>query len=493
MIVKNRAWAILLLASLLLLAGCKGFWDPIGASYTLSNSGAFTVSTAGATSGNTSTITVTPSSSFSGTVALTCAVTTSPSSATSPVTCSLSPTSVTISSSTAQTATLTASTTSSTTTGSYEITVTGTSGSASATTTVCVTVGTSSGSCSSSSTSGNFYILANTSISGYSLNAGSVTAISGSSYSNNFTGASAIAISPSGNFLYVGATGGIFLYTINTSTGALTQGNSVCSDPTPGAIQVDPSGKWLLDASASGTGTLYACPITSSGTEDTSRSIQSAALAGTTVQPGGIAISPNGTLIAVALESTGTEVFPLTAGSSSPIGSPYSPITKPYGSAGSAVAVAFDPLSRLLYVGETAAFPSSATNSGALRIFTIGTNSLTEFTYTKPYAPSGTGPHAILPIATGGYVYVASWQSGSTGLITAYSVTASALTPLSSTYATGTQPYGLVEDSSSNFLLAVSNSGTTLSAFTIDSSTGALSSPVTDSPVSAPIAIVAVP
>ena len=332
MITTCRVWAswMLVLPFLpvpFLLGGCKGFWDPISSTsdFTLSNSGAISVASPGDTSGNTSTITVTPSTSFTGTVALSCAVTTSPSNASSPVTCSLSPTSVSISSTTAQTATLTATTTSTTTTGSYQITVTGTSGSVSTTTTACVTVGTSSGNCSSASTSGNFYILTNKSISGYSINAGAVTALSNSSFTN-LNQTTAVAIGPSGNFLYVAATGGIFLYTINTSTGALSQGSVSFSDSVPEALQVDPSGKWLLDASA--TGTLYAFPITSSGTEDTSRSAQNLALAGTPAQ-GGLAISPNGALIAVALGSSGTEAFPFTAGNTSPIGNAYSPITSP--------------------------------------------------------------------------------------------------------------------------------------------------------------------
>jgi DNA-binding beta-propeller fold protein YncE len=332
-------------------------------------------------------------------------------------------------------------------------------------------------------------MLSSTSISGYSISSGSMTALSGSSY--KLTGATAIAIAPSGDFLYVATTGGIYVYTIDTSTGALTLGSTVFPDTEAEAIQVDPSGAWLLDASA--TGVLLAYPVTSSGAEDTTRSTQTQTLKSGSVEPGGIAISPNGALVAVALETTGTEAFPFTASNNSaPIGSPYNKILTPYGSGGAAIAVAIDPQSRLLYVGETDAFPSSTTNSGALRVYTIGTNSLTEFTYSTPYAPTGTGPHAILPISTGSYVYVASWQSGTTGVITGYSVTTSALTQLSGTSATGTEPYGLAEDSSDSFVLAASYSGTTLSAYTIGSS-GALGSPLTDSPVSNPIAIVAAP
>jgi 6-phosphogluconolactonase (cycloisomerase 2 family) len=307
------------------------------------------------------------------------------------------------------------------------------------------------------------------------------------------TGASAIAMSPSGNFLYVASTSGITLYTINSSTGALTQGAVIFDDPLAQAIQVDPSGNWLLDASDDGT--LKAYPITSAGIQDTSRSIQTTNLTSnsTTVQPGGIAISPNGALVSVALGTTGTESFTFNESATSPIVSAYTPVTAPYGSSGAAVAVAIDPQSRLLYIGEIAAFNSS-TNSGALRVFTIGTNSLTELSYSKPYAPAGIGVHAILPAASGSYVYAASWQSGAAGEITGYSVTTSALTALSATVATGTEPQSLAEDSNSSYVLAVSTSGTEFDAYTFDSTTtGQLDSSLTGSTASAPIAVVAAP
>jgi 6-phosphogluconolactonase (cycloisomerase 2 family) len=336
-----------------------------------------------------------------------------------------------------------------------------------------------------------FYILSSTSISGHSINAGVLETIDNSTYT--LTGASAIAMSPSGTFLYVAAENGITLYTIDATTGELGQGSvAVFGDQFAEAIEVDPSGTWLLDAS--GSGSLNAYPITSSGTEDTSRSVQSLPLASGSVQPGGMAISPDGTLIAVALGSTGTEAFPFTAGNGSPVGSPYNHIFTPYGgSSGSAIAVAIDPNNRFLYVGEVAAFSNGTTNTGALRVYNIGTNSLTELKYTQPYAPGGTVPHAILPDSTGAYVYVASGQSGSAGIITGYSVSASALTALGGTVATGTGPYGLAEDSTGSYVLGVSTSGTTFDAYTFSATNGQLGTPLTNSTISSPIAIVAVP
>ncbi len=489
---RQARWAALFLAALPFLAGCAGFWDApsTGTNFSLTGSPTSLTFSPGATSGNTSTISVTPANSFTGTVSLTCSVS-GPTNATSPATCGLSPSSVDITGTSALTATLTASTTSSTTAGAYTITVSGSSGSETETTTLCTEVSTSSSAtCSSNAgASGNFYVLSNSSIAGYTVNSSELSAISGSSYS--FSGATAIAIAPSGNFLYVASVGnGITYYAINSTTGALTQGNEIISDSAVEAIQIDPSGKWLLDANLVGTLTAY--PIASTGAQDTTRTLQQVPLATTSVQQ--MAISPNGALISVALGSTGTQSFPFNASSNTPIGSAYSPVTKPYGSAGAAISVAIDPQSRLLYIGETAAF-NSDTNSGALRLFTIGTNSLTEFTYTAPYAPLGTGPHAILPDPTGKYVYAASWQTGAAGAITGYSVATSALTQVGTFVGTGTEPNGLAEDSTGSYVLAVSNLGSPyFSSFTFDTTTlGQLDASTTGSTISNPIAIVAMP
>jgi len=495
---RHARWAGLILAALPLLAGCKGFWSApsTGTNFSLSGSPTSLSISPGATSGNTSTISVTPANSFTGTVDLTCSVS-GPTSATSPTTCGLSSTSVDITGTTAMTATLTATTTTTTTAGAYTITVSGTSGSETETTTVCAVV--TSGTCSGTAgTSGFFYVLSNSSIAGYTTSSSALTAISGSSYS--VSGASAIAVAPSGTFLYVASVGnGIVLYTINSTTGALTQGNAIFGDSASGTLQIDPSGKWLLDASLAGNGTLTAYPITSSGAQDTTRAVQQVFPAGNAIQE--MAISPNGALISVALGSTGTQSFSFNANSNTPIGTGGSLITKPAGPVGqgAAISVAIDPQSRLLYIGELAAFTSN-TNSGALRVFTIttdssGASSLSELS-ASPYAPLGTDPHAILPDATGKFVYVASFQTGSAGAITGYSVATTALTQIGTTVSTGTQPYGLAEDSTDSFVLVVNNQGTVpLDAYTFDSTTVGQLDPasVSGSLASNPIAIVAIP
>jgi 6-phosphogluconolactonase (cycloisomerase 2 family) len=309
-----------------------------------------------------------------------------------------------------------------------------------------------------------------------------------------------MAISADGSSLFVASTAGITPFSINSSTGALTQGTvfDASGGLTIEALAVDPAGKWLLAASSVTTsaGTLTASPLSSGAYDKTSGRIQYSMPLTGSVQSNGIAISPSGysgaSIIAVAMGTGGTAVFPFTSANTTtnPIVDTWTPIT-PYGgvAASASVAVAIDPQNRLLYIGETNAYATSG-NEGALRVYNINSTAVNEFTsYTKPYAPAGTGPHAILPSADGKYVYAASWDSDD---VAGYSVTASALTALSGTVATGTEPSGLVEDSTSGFVLGISQGGSpAFDAYGLSSGTLTLST--SNSTVGSPVAIVAVP
>jgi 6-phosphogluconolactonase (cycloisomerase 2 family) len=500
---KMGKWARLLLLAAAptlvgFLTGCGDFWQAPGGggstSFTLTNSGAITVST-GATTGNTVTISVTPSNSFTGTVTLSCAVTTSPSGATSPTTCSLSPTSVTISSTTAQQSTLTAATTSSTTTGAYDITVTGVSGSVTETTTVCVEVG--SGSCSSKGgTSGVFYVLNQTTdqVVAMSISSGQLTPIGAVTLPSPQP--LAIAVAPNGLFLYVSTATGVYLYAIG-SDGSLTLGNNgtaISTDPAY-TMQVDATSSWLVET-VSGVAQLNAVAINSSSglLATAGESEQTVALPAST--PTQLAISPSDSssctscYVFVGMGASGTAVVPFNPGNASPFGTVSHVNVK---NSGGDNAVAVDPSNRLLYVGESDALPSS-TQSGGLRVFAIAGNGVTELTSAgSPYAVGGTGPSAILPTSDGNYVYVAngSVSGSSTGNIAGFSVSSTSLTSISTATAGASGHLSLAEDSTGSFLLAVDFAGSPdLEAYTMSS--GTLTSVLTDSTGTDPVGAIAI-
>jgi len=199
-------------------------------------------------------------------------------------------------------------------------------------------------------------------------------------------------------------------------------------------------------------------------------------------------LSPDSANFFVALGTGGTIAVPFAAGNANPLGTTATTIPLA-NSSGSALSVAVDPSAtpRLFYIGETNA--NSAGNSGGLRAFnysSLGSGTLTQAAG-SPMPTGGLSPNAILPIATGDYVYVANGAGDTAaGNIAWFPITASGTTytvAAGKTVTSGIEPSGLAEDSTSNFVLAVSTGGTTnsgdpdLEAYTMSS--GALTAALT--------------
>lgn len=335
----------------------------------------------------------------------------------------------------------------------------------------------SGGTGSTTLTSGDIYVLniATDQLIGTYVNAGTLTGLPGSPYTLS-AAPLAITVAPNNAFLYVSTLSGIFVYTVDTSTGQLTLSNNgqpISADAAT-TLQVDPTNTWLLEG-GSGTSVLYAIRVNSSTglLAVSGESEITAALPSTTVNQ--VAISPDGSLVLVANGSSGTAFIPFNANNSNPFGT-VSKIVPESTSAGASLSVAFDPIltgsttPRVFYVGETVA--TSGTNTGGLRVFNF--SSTKEITG-SPFAIGGLAPYAILPIANGEDVYVVSRQtaSGSTGVIAGFSIAdtngSPALTALGSSFTTGTNPQALVEDSSGQFVFAVDYGGSPdLLGFTFD-------------------------
>jgi 6-phosphogluconolactonase len=369
------------------------------------------------------------------------------------------------------------------------------------------------GTTSTTLSSGVFYVVDQTTsqLNAYSISSGTLESVSGSPYALPATPIT-IAVSSTGGYLYLATINGIYLYTIG-SGGSLTLANNnnpISSDITS-AMAV--SGSWLVDAfiTASGNVQLDAIPINSStglyaGSGGTPP-LQSFALANAKVMPNQLVISPDGTNLFVALGAGGTLVVPFTAGNSNPIGATETTIGLA-SSNSEALSVAVDPTNRLLYVGQTNA--NSNSNPGGLFVFnysTLGTGS-TRSVPTQisgsPIATGGSAPNAILPVASGEYVYVANGGSNTeSGNVAWFPITVSGSTytiASGSNISSGIQPIALAEDSEDNFVLAVSTGGSTssgdpdLEAYTISS--GALTAAITSTTGTDPVgasAIVALP
>lgn len=332
--------------------------------------------------------------------------------------------------------------------------------------------------------SGDMYVLnvATSQMIGLYVNAGTLTALPGSPYTLSAAPID-IAVAPSNAFLYVSTLGGIFVYSVNTSTGQLTIANSgqpISSDPAT-TMQVDSTNSWLIEG-VSGTSTLFAIHVNPSTGLLASTTELTAVLPSTTVQQ--LAISPDNTFVIVAMGAGGTATIPFASGNANPLGAVGSINVK--NATGAALSVAFDPIPtggtapRLFYIGETVA--TSGSNTGGLRAFSFST--LKEITG-SPFAIGGLAPYSILPFSTGDFVYVVSRQtaSGSTGVIAGFSISDTnntlALTALGSSFTTGTQPQAMVEDSTNQFVFAVDFGGNPdLIGYTMDTTKAGYLDPV---------------
>lgn len=362
----------------------------------------------------------------------------------------------------------------------------------------------SSGGCTTNcttATSGAFYILTNGTtpqIAGNSIVSGKLNTISGSPWTLTSTPYS-MALSPNGAFLYVSSTAGVSDYPI--ANGALGAPVQVSQDDSALAIAIDSTGNWLIEAlQGAGAVTMAAIPLNAStggpsGIEvSTSYTVSNAAIQSK------LALSPDNTNIFVPLGTGGVVMVPFNAAAASGQ-SPFSASAKLIpvaNSGGAALSVAVDPAGRLFYIGETLA--NSGGTSGGLLAYDYSTLSGTlKQVSGSPIASGGLAPNAILPNPAGSYVYVANGQgTGKSGTIDSFSISASGAVytvASGSSIATGTQPLALAEDSSSQFLFAVSGLGNPyFNAYTFDATTaGKLDSQIVASTGSSPVTIVAAP
>jgi len=328
----------------------------------------------------------------------------------------------------------------------------------------------SSGSAGSGSSSGDYIYAGNLgtnplTVAGFAVASTGLTKSSGSPYSVSLE-PTALAITPSDSYLYMGsAAGGIYVFTIG-STGALTLGNGgtpVATGVEPSVLRVDPTGKWLLGADAF-AGEAYVFQI---GTGGALTSISTSVVTLNASDPAtDLEITPSGSYVFVACGTGGiyTMSFDTSTGALAQINT-----VLPVKQSGDAdYGMAITPSGSLLFAAET--------GIGAVRVFSISSSGTLTETSNSPVA-TGTGAYAVLVDSTGSYVYVANRTEGN---ISAFLLTNSgALTAIAgSPFSTGSLPEEMVEDKTKTYIAVVCAGGSPdLQVFTIGTTTpGALTS-----------------
>jgi 6-phosphogluconolactonase (cycloisomerase 2 family) len=302
-------------------------------------------------------------------------------------------------------------------------------------------------------------------VAGFSIASAALSSISGSPWSVALE-PTVLAVTPDDTYLYAGsAAGGIYVYTIG-STGAITIGNGgvpVATGVSPSVLRVDPTGKWLIGASAF-AGQAYVYQI---GTGGTLTSLSTSIVTLNSSDPAtDLEITPSGDYIYVSCGTAGiyTMSFDTSTGAMAQVNTVLSPKVTDAADYG----LAISPSGGYLFAAETV--------TGGVRVFTIGTNGTLTETSGSPYS-TGTGAWSVLVDSTGSYVYVANRTQGTiSGFLLSNS---GALTQITgSPFTTGTLPVAMVEDKSDAYIAVIcAGGGPDLQVFKFDSTTaGALDS-----------------
>ena len=305
------------------------------------------------------------------------------------------------------------------------------------------------------STSNRIYVAnqAASSIGGFVIGTGTLAAVTNSPLAAGYKPFSMV-VTPNNALLYVGsATGGIFVYFIN-SDGSLTTpstGSQPAGVSAP-AMAVSPDGQWLIALDGT-TQQLDIFQINASTGALTSVNAPTTYSTNSgTWQPSDVRVSPDGTLIFAALGTAGDVVFTFNtttgvATSSQSLGTGNTQ-TGDYG-------LAVDAKTAYLYIAR------SGTNGG-VAVFSIGTGGALNPVTGSPFA-AGSGTFSVALDKTGTYVYAANRTDGTVSgytIVPGATTAALSLTPVSgSPYTSGAGVQSIGVDSTGKYLLAVAVNG----------------------------------
>lgn len=283
------------------------------------------------------------------------------------------------------------------------------------------------------------------------------------------TNPSAIAVSSNGSFAYVANSGtsNISAYTINSTTGVLSAatGSPFAAGTAPRAVTVSPNNSFVYVAN-SGSNNISAYTI-----DPTTGALTVVAgspfPAGT--NPRAVSVSPNNSFVYVANSGSNNisayTIDPTTGALTIVAGSPFAAGTSPLG-------VAVSPNGSFVYVVNQ--------GSNDVSVYTVdpGTGALTALTGTtgNPF-PAGTAPVGLTITSNGSFVYVANADSGN---VSAYAVNSGtgALTPLAGAlgnpYPAATTPAGITIAPNGAFLYVANAGSNNVSSYSVNAGTGAL-------------------
>jgi 6-phosphogluconolactonase len=302
-------------------------------------------------------------------------------------------------------------------------------------------------------------------ISAYAIEAdGGLVPIVGSPYQSSGLAPIALTVDPNGTYLYVAdnSSNAVSAYSIDqtigtTTSGSLTPtGELIATGSGPMAIAIDPTDTYMYVANVNDN-TVSAYTLSSGTATEISGSPYAVGH-----EPSALKTNPTGTYLYVSNFTDGTVsalAIDTTTGQLSAVSG------QPYAAAVGALSIAIDAQGQFLYSANDTAASISA--------YTI--TSTTGQLAAAPGSPlaTGSGPQSVVVDPSSKYLYAANAPSSNT--IGTYGITpvTGALTLLS-TVGAGTLPVSVAVDNTGAFVYAANYTSGTVSVYSVDTSTGAL-------------------
>jgi 6-phosphogluconolactonase (cycloisomerase 2 family) len=238
----------------------------------------------------------------------------------------------------------------------------------------------------------------------------------------------------------------------------LTQlsGGSVLEPVNVVSMDVSPNGLWLLGLDANSlTPTIDEFQInTTTGALTQWNTVYYNGTFTGSIVPSDIKVAPNGNLVFAALGTAGDVVFTLNSAASSGALVSAGQVAEP--TVTTDLALAVGPDSSTLYIAR------SSGGTGNLVTYSVNANGVPTTSLPLTTSPAGAKPFSVVTDTAGANVYVADrtggkiYGFGSTMNSGTLAVTAQSVSP----YTAGTLVTALVVDSSGDYLLAISDGGT---------------------------------
>jgi YVTN family beta-propeller protein len=298
-----------------------------------------------------------------------------------------------------------------------------------------------------------------------------------------------IAVDPSGKFAYVLNGGGsvgayVSMYTINATTGVLASiGPPVSTDGFglyPGVITVDPSGKfayainegdpWGYSSGSTGGVAMYTIDATTGALTSTGSIIGTGWINSANNCPG--LCNPS----SMVVDPSGKFAYVVTGAAGGPYGLAMYTIDATTGALASIgkiaaeavpISVAVDPAGKFVYVPTASGTPGSA---GSVSMYAI--NATTGALTSTGTIAAGTGPGSVAVDPAGKFAYVTNSGSNDVSMYT-IDATTGALTSIG-TIAAGTDSGSVAVDPAGKFVYVANSGSNDVSMYTINATTGSL-------------------